>query len=351
MTNTIIADSSAVVRSVIKQILLKTVQLRPVAEASSFRELQAVVRSGDFGLLIADTGMFGPGELPQMEKLCNDATLPALLYHPRGSMGRTGIKVAMSFEKPEFIKFSSGRMDSYAAELEQIVGEIRQAMLFSKHAGGAGCSAAAGAGRGAPEALRHNFRAVFVGVSTGGPCALAELFKSLGPGFPLPLLVTQHIDSFFDRNLISWLCTETGIPVHLAQDGDLPAAGHVYFAPSDEHLTLEAGMGGGFCIRLNHEPAVNFLRPSVDKMLESAAAVLGGDCIAVILTGMGADGAKGCRRIKELGGYTITQDEASCTIYGMPKAAFEAGGSCEVLPLGAIAGRLWALGGGRRNGG
>jgi two-component system chemotaxis response regulator CheB len=94
---------------------------------------------------------------------------------------------------------------------------------------------------------------------------------------------------------------------------------------------------------LNHDAPVNLLRPAVDKMFESAAKVLGKNCIAVVLTGMGSDGAKECLHLKKLGAYTITQDKATSVIYGMPKAAFENGGSCEVLPLKQIPERLWTL--------
>ena len=94
---------------------------------------------------------------------------------------------------------------------------------------------------------------------------------------------------------------------------------------------------------LNHDAPVNFLRPAVDKMFESAAKVFGQNCIAVVLTGMGADGAKECLQLKQIGAYTITQDKESSVIYGMPKVAYEMGGSCEVLPLRQIPERLWSL--------
>ena len=96
---------------------------------------------------------------------------------------------------------------------------------------------------------------------------------------------------------------------------------------------------------LNHDAPINFLRPSVDKMFESAANVFGPDCIAVVLTGMGADGAKECLHLKNIGAYTITQNAETCVVYGMPRAAYENGGACEVLPLEQISQRLWDLAG------
>ena len=172
---------------------------------------------------------------------------------------------------------------------------------------------------------------------------MLELLKLIGENFPLPIFITQHIDSFFDKNLIVWLNNAVSAPVRLAEDGEKPISGNVYFAPADIHMTFESVNESDFIIRLNRDEPVNFLRPSVDKMFCSAARVLGGNCVAVVLTGMGADGAKGCCEIKRAGGYTITQDEASCVVYGMPKAAFEAGGSTEVLPLDKIADRLREL--------
>ena len=190
---------------------------------------------------------------------------------------------------------------------------------------------------------RHSFSAVLVGVSTGGPTALLELLKEIGNNFPLPIFITQHIDSSFDKELITWLSSEAAVPVHLAENDIKPLPGHVYFAPSDAHLTFKTYYKGEFRIELNYDVPVNYVRPAVDKMFESAAKVFGGNCIAVVLTGMGMDGAKGCLNLKNLGAYTIAQDEASCTIYGMPKAVFETGGACEVLPLNKIAKRLWGL--------
>ena len=127
-----------------------------------------------------------------------------------------------------------------------------------------------------------------------------------------------------------------------------PLPGHIYFAPSDVHVTFVPVTDDDYRIVLNHDAPINFLRPSVDKMFESAARVFGENCIAVVLTGMGADGAKECVHLKQLGAYTITQDKASSVIYGMPKAAYEMGGSCEVLPLKQIPERLWSLAGRER---
>ena len=260
------------------------------------------------------------------------------------------------FEKPDFINFNSQKIIEYAGFLEQQILELKESALFEKHpVAVSGINEDGSLVHPLPElskAFSHrDYKAVLVGVSTGGPSALLEFLKGVGRNFPLPIIITQHIDSFFDKNLINWLSLESGVPVQLVENNTKPLPGHVYFAPSDVHVVFEPFLHGSehgivkedFHMMLSHDEPVNFLRPSVAKMFESAAKVLGKDCIAVILTGMGADGAKECVQLKNLGAYTITQDEATSAIYGMPKAAYEMGGSCEVLPLNQIPERLWSL--------
>ena len=130
---------------------------------------------------------------------------------------------------------------------------------------------------------------------------------------------------------------------NLAKSGIIPQKGHVYFAPANFHLVIKPGNKNDFIIELNDDAPVNFVRPSVDKMFFSAAEILGNKTIAVLLTGMGTDGAAGCCKIKNCGGYTIAEDEKSCVVYGMPKAAAEAGGAVAVLSLNEIADRLKTL--------
>jgi len=346
MIQLLIADNSSVVRSILKEIVLNSKKLKSLGEAASVEELKTSVRNLKPDMIIIDESFFGQDRINLLIEFCESNNLTALVYYAANNTRRPYIKNIQFVEKPEFIKFSSEKIAEYADSLEQKVLEIKRDVLFEKHPVSAPLAMP-----GEPQPLKkvsadfvgRKFKLVVIGVSTGGPTTLLELIKSLGNGYPLPLLITQHIDSFFDKNLITWLNTETSVPIHLAENNTKALPGHVYFAPSDMHLVLGLDLEDEFHMYLNHDAPVNFLRPAVDKMFDSAAQVLGQNCIGVILTGMGADGAKGCKHIKDVGGYTITQDEASCVIYGMPKAAYEAGAACEVLPLNQIADRLWAL--------
>ena len=347
MIKVLVADSSALVRSTLKEIISKTKKLEWMGEAVSFDSLKSFISTKKPDILIANKNLFNREKSILMTEYCNATNIPSIIFVDSLDKSCPCIKNIKYLELPKFMTFSTDKIQEYALYLEQQIMDIKCSILFENHPATTTFSPD-GANIMPLKNISQNisgkkFQAVLIGVSTGGPGTLATLIKGIGKNYPLPILITQHIDSFFDKNLIVWLNQETSVPVHLAQDNIKPLPGHVYFAPSDVHLTLVPDMEDGFHLALNHDAPISFLRPSVDKMFESAARVLGGNCIAVVLTGMGADGAKECRHLKDLGAYTITQDKASCVIYGMPKAAFEAGGACEVLPLNQIAERLWTL--------
>ncbi len=184
----------------------------------------------------------------------------------------------------------------------------------------------------------RKYHILLVGASTGGPAALQQLFSGLGSDFPLPVLVTQHIDASFDTHFAEWLNESTEMTVEIAKAGLIPQKGHVYIAPADKHLVVisDYNSSSGCLLDLSDDPPVHFLKPSVDKLFLSAAEVFGKQVIAVLLTGMGKDGADGCKRIVDRGGYTIAEAESSCAVFGMPRAAIEAGAASAVVSLDHI---------------
>ena len=179
--------------------------------------------------------------------------------------------------------------------------------------------------------------AVGICASTGGPHALATILGALHESFPIPILVVQHITAGFTEGLVSWLAESVPLTVRTAQDGVELAPG-VWIAPEGADLLLEAG--GRLTLGRSTGPAVH--RPSADALLTSMAESAGRNAVAVVLTGMGRDGAAGVRAIRAAGGMTIAQDEETSTVFGMPKAAVE-GGAELVLPLDRIAGHLLRL--------
>ncbi|MBJ6727243.1 CheB methylesterase domain-containing protein [Geomesophilobacter sediminis] len=176
-----------------------------------------------------------------------------------------------------------------------------------------------------------NRNLVIIGVSTGGPMTLKELFRELPP-LNASFVVVLHITAAMDFRIAEGLNAVCSMPVALAREGEYLKTGHVYLAPGGVHLKLE----GNQRVSLFDGPRVNFVLPSVDVTLHSLQPSEA-NLIGVILTGMGKDGAEGIRYLKEIGGITIAQDQRSSTIYGMPRAAAETGAVDYVLPPKKIA--------------
>lgn len=193
-----------------------------------------------------------------------------------------------------------------------------------------------------PPRQRHERRCalVAIGASTGGPGAIVEILRGLPERFQLPLLVVLHINQPFGSAFADWLDGQTTRRVVSAQDG-MPVAslsGLVAVAPGNRHLIVREGR-----LRLTDGPERHSCRPSVDVLFESVATEYGPFAAACLLTGMGRDGARGLLSIREAGGTTIAQDEATSVVYGMPREAAMLGAAQQILRLGDIAPRLAAL--------
>jgi two-component system chemotaxis response regulator CheB len=150
------------------------------------------------------------------------------------------------------------------------------------------------------------------------------------------IVIVQHMPERFTRVFAERCDKLCGIRVTEAQDGDRVLAGHALIAPGNHHMRLQRD-GAGYVVRIDQEPPVNRHRPSVDVLFESAADAAGPDAIGIILTGIGADGARGLLEMKRAGARTIAQDEASCVVFGMPREAIVLGAADHVLPLAKIA--------------
>ncbi|MFM2124103.1 MAG: hypothetical protein RL328_554 [Acidobacteriota bacterium] len=174
---------------------------------------------------------------------------------------------------------------------------------------------------------------VAIGSSTGGPAALGEVFSNIPKDIQASFTIVQHVDAQFAPGLATWLADKTGHAVIPAREGTRPLAGQVMLAVTNDHLAL--AQNGTF--QYTPEPEEYLYRPSIDVFFESALACYPGPLIGVLLTGMGADGARGLLRLREAGWPTIAQDEASCVVFGMPKAAIKLGAASEVLGLNEIA--------------
>ncbi|MFT9269813.1 MAG: chemotaxis-specific protein-glutamate methyltransferase CheB [Liquorilactobacillus nagelii] len=181
-----------------------------------------------------------------------------------------------------------------------------------------------------PGQLPSFVHAMVIGASTGGPRALLGVIRQLPVEIKVPIFIVQHMPKGFTASFAKRLNQETASSVVEAQDG-MWIERRIYLCPGDYHMTLENGR-----INLNQQPKLHGTRPAVDYLFSSAAKMYRRNLVAVLLTGMGSDGAKGMEDIHGLGGYTIAEDEESCVVFGMPRSAIELGVVNEILSLSAI---------------
>jgi two-component system response regulator WspF len=184
--------------------------------------------------------------------------------------------------------------------------------------------------------IKRRERLVAIGASAGGPAALAAVLSGLPKDFPAAVVIVQHVDERFALGLADWLSRDSALPVRVAKEGDRPRAGTALLAGTKDHLRLLSAQRLGYA----SEPCDQAYRPSVDVFFDSVGAHWPGEAVGVLLTGMGRDGAKGLKTLRDKGHYTIAQDQATSTVYGMPRAAANLGAAVDILPLQRIAPRL-----------
>jgi two-component system chemotaxis response regulator CheB len=177
---------------------------------------------------------------------------------------------------------------------------------------------------------------VAIGVSTGGPPAVQRVLSALPKDFPAYILIAQHMPGTFTGPFAKRLDGVSQISVKEAEDGERPHPGVAYVSPGGKHLRLD-GRNTMPYLTVTTDPVSALYKPSATVLMESTGKVIGPRAVGVIMTGMGSDGCDGVKVLKQKGGYVIAQDEASCVVYGMPKAIADAGLADEIVPLDKIA--------------
>lgn len=246
-----------------------------------------------------------------------------------------------------------GSLDvSMAALRSELIPKIKQFFILPGEAQAPGSALSAGAAaRPAPAPspqprpatiARGKPKVVAIGVSTGGPNALSVVIPALPAGFPLPVVIVQHMPPLFTRFLADRLAAHSRIQVAEAEDGMRVEAGKALIAPGDYHMRV-VRRNGEVLVRLDQGPPENSCRPSVDVLFRSVEEVYGGAAISVMLTGMGYDGLRGTQVLKARGAWVIAQDEASSVVWGMPGAVVQAGLADRVVGLDQVATEILKL--------
>jgi len=239
---------------------------------------------------------------------------------------------------------NEGSLDRSMARLrEELVPKIRQffhvpaqtRLVAQPQTGHVPAAQAAQWSTPVPWSAKVRPKVLVIGVSTGGPTALGSILPELPAGFPLPVLVVQHMPPLFTRLLAERLHVSCKLPVEEASQGAPVEAGKILIAPGDFHLKV-ASNAGGVRVFLDQAPPLNSCRPAVDALFTSIGDVYGGAVIAVVLTGMGQDGLRGAEILKAQGASVLAQDEDSSVVWGMPGAVVNAGLAERVLPLDQV---------------
>jgi Chemotaxis response regulator containing a CheY-like receiver domain and a methylesterase domain len=366
----LVVDDSALMRNLISKIIEATPGLVVADKAmNGIFALQKIPRC-DPDVIVLDIEMpemNGIEFLKERKKL--GLEIPVIILSSVAKEGAQVTMEALSLGASDFITKPSG---SVSSDIHTVAGELSRLLLafgsqYQRRKGKtppkydfeaperlfepaplleerAAERAAEQARREAPRPLRQPgpIEVVAIGISTGGPNALREVFAKIDPDLPQPVLVVQHMPPGFTEEFAKSLDRICPLDVKEAADGDLVKPGRVLIAPGDKHIVVEK-RPLGFVVRLSDAPLENGHRPSADVLFASVAKNYGNRALAAIMTGMGRDGAREIGSIYREGGITLGQDEASCVVYGMPKVAYELGHLTQQVGLADMASTISRL--------
>jgi two-component system chemotaxis response regulator CheB len=288
-----------------------------------------------------DLEMPGMGGIDMLKEIMRHHKVPVIVVSSHSTEGASITLKALSMGAFDFVAKPS---DAWA-RMPEIAAELIAKIKAAAHSRGVSIQAYSDAptaqSKATPDKQIRPSRVVAIGVSTGGPQALQYLLPQLPKDFPGTILIVQHMPEGFTEMFSRRLDEICAITVKEAQSGDLLLAGRALICPGSRHMKVKK-LQLGEVVVLSDEPRENGHRPSVDVLFRSVAEEFGEQSVAVIMTGMGDDGARGLGLVKEAGGATIAQSEDSCVVYGMPKAAIERGYALRVIPLDALANTIMA---------
>jgi two-component system chemotaxis response regulator CheB len=338
MIRVLLVDDSPIAITILKRILSKSPEIEVVGTAGNGLEGLKLIPQVKPDVICTDLHMPVMDGLEFTREVMARHPMPILLISVSGRVDSpNAFKVIEAGAVDMILKPKAGSDPEYeklAAELIMKVRILSAVHVFRR----TNLKAESGTGKTkAAEDLSIKLpdttvRIIAIGASTGGPQALQTILSNLPFDFPLPIFCVQHICKDFSEGLVDWLSSKCHMKVEIAKAGIVPRAGTIYFPQEDTHLIIDdAGR-----VLLSTDPPCDGHRPSITITMNSISRYYGKSAIGVILTGMGRDGADGLLAIKNAGGITIAQDEASSIVFGMPKQAIELGAARYITPLDEI---------------
>jgi two-component system chemotaxis response regulator CheB len=339
----LVVDDSALMRKLIPQMLETDACIEVVGTAMDGNFCLKKIEELRPDVITLDLQMPGMNGIDTLKELMRRNPLPVIVVSSHSTDGASITFKALGLGAVDFVTKPQDASVHMAETARELIAKIKVAANSRV--------VRPGTLRGAPQRSEKIAAAksapapskvVAIGISTGGPQALEFLLAQLPPDLPGTILVVQHMPEGFTDMFARRLDELSALRVKEAQSGDLLQAGRVLICPGSRHMTVKR-LPMGEIVVLNDDNPVNGHRPSVDVLFRSVAAEFGSQSIAVLMTGMGDDGAEGLGAVKKAGGMTIAQSEESCVVFGMPKAAIDRGYATRVVPLDVLSSTLQAL--------
>ena len=345
-TRVVVVDDSALVRSLLTEIINRQPDMMCVGAASDPYVAREMIRTLNPDVITLDIEMPRMDGIDFLSKLMRLRPMPVVMVSTLTERGAEVTLRALELGAVDFVaKPKIGVADGLRLLAQDITDKVRIASKAHLRRLQVTPAAATDAGdTPRPIAPVANIgrlsteKIIFIGASTGGTEATKEVLINLPPDSPA-VVITQHMPPGFTKSYAQRLDGLCKIRVAEARDGDRILPGHAYIAPGGFHLSVERS-GANYIARVQDGEPVNRHKPSVEVLFKSAARIVGQNALAIMLTGMGADGAKAMKEMRDAGSYNLVQDEASCVVFGMPREAINHGAAHEVLPLAQIGPRV-----------
>jgi len=329
-TTVLVVDDSAVMRKIISELLERDPELVVTGTAKNGAEAIRKTKELMPDVITMDIEMPVMDGMTSLQHIMNECPTPVVMLSAAGKRQSEIALKSLERGAVDFIPKTGASLSlDLESEQDQIIAKVKaaaQAVIMPRLASDEPAIVSSDVHSTNGEWL------VMIGASTGGPRALPEVLSRLPSDLPASVLIVQHMPEGFTRSFAERLNWISSLEVREAQEGDRLEKGIALVAPGNKHLTVKDQK-----VHLTDDPKVHYVRPAVDLMMKSAAPSYGPRAIGVILTGMGYDGAEGMKEIKRYGGKTIVQNEDTCVVYGMPKAAVDLDAADQIAPLDQIA--------------
>ncbi len=342
MIRVLIVDDSAFMRNTLSSMIVSDPEIEVVGFARDGIEAVEKVVSLKPDLVTLDVEMPRMDGIEALKQIMDKNPLPVLMVSSLTTEGANLTLDALDIGAVDYIPKNLSDLSINIVKIKEILIEK------IKNIGSKGLSQGFNNKLSGPLKMpektnyiaQRKINVVAIGSSTGGPRALQKILTCLPEDFPVPIIIAQHMPPAFTGPFAERLNQLSALKVKEAEEGDLVKKGTIYIAPGRGHMSIERKKITESVLRISEERGEYIYRPSVDVLMLSAVESFSGHVLGVILTGLGNDGSKGMKEIKNKGGRTIAESEQTCVVYGMPKSVVESGAADQILPIDEIAGYI-----------